>query len=273
MKKFGKVDCGNGVKYWFLFGKKIAKKCDNCFYMLGKKDEDHYDGREWYVGWKDKNFGIYYNVCGYEEGNGELHISMFGWHSVFKFPWKSRRFPYGDCDAPQYGIMIHDNTFWFHYGGDGNLDGGSKYWSWDLPFFTWELTRHDIECDFGDSEDGEILQMCAEKSLKRHDDNGNYVPLYKNEFVKKYKYNYTDKYDGTVVPCIFWVEEMEWRRKWFKWSDKFSKVRRSIRIEFQGEVGKGKEDWKGGCTGCGYDLLPDETPMECIKRMEREREF
>ena len=39
------------------------------------------------------------------------------------------------------------------------------------------------------------------------------------------------------------------------------------------EVGKKKGSWKGGCIGCSYDLKPGETPEECLKRMEKEREF
>ena len=268
MKRFGKIDYGNGVKYWYLFGKQVAKKIDNSFYLLKRKKEDEYQPSEWYVGWPDKMFGIYYNECGYEEGNGELHISMFGWHSVFKFPWKSKRFPYGDCDAPHYGIMIHGNTLWIHYGGNGNLRGGSKYFSWHLPFFTWNHVRHDVECKI----DG-VMKMCPEKSIDKYDKDGNYIPLYRNEKVNTYKYDYTDKYDGKVVPCVFWVEEREWRRKWLTWSKRFSKESRCIQIEFFDEVGKDKGSWKGGCMGCGYDLLPDETPMNCIKRMEKEREF
>jgi len=272
MKKFGKEDYGNGVKYWYLFGRMVAKKCDNCFYLLKRQKEGQYTPDEWYVGWPDKKFEITYSVCGYEEGNGELHISMFGWHSVFKFPWKSKRFPDGDCDAPEYGIAIHDSTFWLYKGGNGNLGGGTKWWTWNLPFFTWEHIRTDVECDMGDSEIGEMLRLLPVESLK-YDRDGNRIPLYKNMFVRVYKYDYTDSYDGSVVPCVFWVEEMEWRRKWFKWSKKFSKVKRYIEIEFFGEVGKDKGSWKGGCVGCGYDLLPGETPKECIKRMERLRKF
>ena len=239
MKKFGKEDYGNGVKYWYLFGKKIAKKCGNCFYLLGKKDEEHYDGREWYVGWKDWTFGIYYNVCGYEEGNGELHISMFGWHSVFKFPWKSRRFPDGDCDAPQYGIAIHNSTFWLYKGGDGNLDGGSKWWTWDLPFFTWIHIRHDVECNIGDSED-ECPCLVSYDTLMHFSDGQKYVPLEKNPRVYKYRYGYKDSYDGKIIGCTFWVEEREWRRKWFTWIDSWKRVNRYIEIVFDEEVGKEK---------------------------------
>ena len=50
-------------------------------------------------------------------------------------------------------------------------------------------------------------------------------------------------------------------------------VIRYIAIEFDDEVGKDKRSWKGGCLSCSYDLLPNETPEECIRRMEKERSF
>ena len=50
-------------------------------------------------------------------------------------------------------------------------------------------------------------------------------------------------------------------------------VRRYIEIDFKDEVGHEKGSWKGGVMGCSYDLLPDESPMDCIKRMEKERRF
>jgi len=31
--------------------------------------------------------------------------------------------------------------------------------------------------------------------------------------------------------------------------------------------------WKGGTLGCGYTLRKNETPLECLKRMEVERNF
>ena len=258
------------VKYYYFFNRKFAKKLRNCFYFLKKKEDDYYTEREWYVGWHSWKFEIAYEECGYEEGNGELHISLFGWHSVFKMPWKSKRFPYGDCDAPTWGIMIHDNTLWLHYGGNGNMNGGGKYKAWHIPFFTWEHVRHDVQCDLGDGK----LTMVPENKLERHID-GKYIPLEENEFVYKYHYDYTDKYDGAVIPCTFWVEEREWRRKWFKWCDwkGFKDVRRYIEIKFDAEVGKRKGSWKGGCIGCDYTLKDGETPMECIKRMEKERDF
>lgn len=271
-KIFKKEKHGQDNTYWYLFGRMIAKKNDRCYSLLKKAKDGEYIPDAWYTGWHDWKFGIYYEECGYEEPNGELHISMFGWHSVFRMPWKSKRFPYGDCVAPTWGIQIHDNTLWIMKGGDGNLNGGNKWWTWDIPFFTKIHVRHDVMCNLANWDEPEDLRLVDASMLKR-DSNGNYLPLEKNALVKKYTYDYLDKYDNTVVPCTFWVEEREWRPKWLTWTKRFRLVKRYIEIVFHEEVGKGKEDWKGGCVGCSYDLLPGETPMECIKRMERERVF
>jgi len=272
MKKiFRKVDYGNGVKYYYLFDRMFAKKIDNCFYLLKKQKDDEYTPDHWYVGWHDWKFDISYEECGYDSANAELNISILGWHSVFELPWESKRFPHGDCDAPKWGIAIHNATFWLYKGGDGNWGGGSKWWTWDIPFWTKIHVRHDVMCNLGD-EDDKDLRLVPADSLERHKD-GKYIPLEENELIYKYHYDYTDKYDGEVIPCTFWVEEREWRPKWLTWTGRWKDVNRYIEIKFDKEVGRRKGSWKGGCVGCSYNLEEDETPMECIKRMEREREF
>lgn len=272
-KVFEKKDFGNGVKYWYLFGRRIAKKIDSCFYLLKRaKGADEYDQDEWYVGWHSWTFGIYYEECGYETGNAELNISILGWHSTFKLPWKSKRFPDGDCDAPCWGIAIHDNTFWLYKGGNGNWGGGTKWWTWNIPFWTKIHVRHDVQCDFGNDDEGQDLRWIPYDELMKSSKE-KYLPLEENELVYKYHYDYLDTYDGTIVPCTFWVEEREWRPKWLTWTGRWKDVHRYIEIKFDGEVGKGKKTWKGGCIGCSYNLLPGEHPMECIRRMQRERKF
>lgn len=61
-----------------------------------------------------------------------------------------------------------------------------------------------------------------------------------------------------------------WPFKLFRWP---SKVRTAIDVQFSEEVGEQRGSWKGGVVGCGYELLPNETPVECLRRMERERVF
>lgn len=61
-----------------------------------------------------------------------------------------------------------------------------------------------------------------------------------------------------------------WPFRWLRWP---STTRTSIEVEFSDEVGERSGSWKGGTVGCGYDLLPGETPEACLRRMESERKF
>lgn len=60
-----------------------------------------------------------------------------------------------------------------------------------------------------------------------------------------------------------------WTRPWIPWK----LVVNSIDINFSEEVGERSGSWKGGCTGCSYDMRPGEKPVDTLKRMERERKF
>lgn len=264
-KIFRKVVYGSDGKYWYLFGRMIAKKNGECFYLyLPKKSkgDDDWDQDPWYVGWHSWQFDISYEECGYDSGNAELIISILGWHSVFKLPWKSKRFPHGDCDAPKWGVAIHDNIFWLYKGGNGNGNGGTKWWTWDIPFFTKIHMAHLVETKDGKMVNSDLL---GQKNP--------YISYYDDERVNKHYTKYIDSYDGSEIDCEYWVESREWRPKWLTWTKRFAVKREYIEISFKQEVGKGKGSWKGGCIGCSYNLLPGETPEECIRRMEKERKF
>lgn len=87
-------------------------------------------------------------------------------------------------------------------------------------------------------------------------------------------YTYTLN-DGTVQErkATITVEQREWRPRWFRWTSLFNKIRTDIDIEFDKEVGERTGSWKGGTVGCAYNLLPGETPLECLRRMQKERKF
>lgn len=65
------------------------------------------------------------------------------------------------------------------------------------------------------------------------------------------------------------VESRMWTRWWLPWKMQ----KRYIDIEFNDEVGERSGSWKGGVLGCAYDMLPHETPLDCLRRMERERDL
>ena len=49
--------------------------------------------------------------------------------------------------------------------------------------------------------------------------------------------------------------------------------RQSIDVSFSDEVGERSGSWKGGCTGCSYEMKKGELPLATLRRMQRERKF
>jgi len=60
---------------------------------------------------------------------------------------------------------------------------------------------------------------------------------------------------------------------WKSWFGLKVKLRHCIQIEFNDEVGERSGSWKGGCVGCSFDIKRNETPLQALKRMEKERVF
>lgn len=225
--------------------------------------------KTWYTGWKDKNFRLTYETTGYDDGYANLSISLFGWHSLFRLPWKSKRYPYGDCDAPTYGIYFFEDAITFCYGGDGNLDGGSRQISWYLPILHYVFIKHEVEC-----KDGNEIYMEDSTNLEYQlDKNSTYIPLNENPKVNVKRTYFKDPYDGELIYCTYFVETREWRPKWLTWTKLFQYVKKTIDIQFDKEVGSGKGSWKGGTVGCSYIMNPGETAEQCIGRMQKDKEF
>ena len=226
-----------------------------------KKNGDQYEIGYWYTGWKSWKFEITYRNHGYESKASELHISMFGWHSVFTLPWCCTDSDVLWREEKKYGISIHSNVIFFHLGY--NLKG------WDIPFINYGSAIR------WDQYIGNPEQYWYQSSKKECWRSAPYMSNYKENSgeLTTWTYDYTDPYDNTVVPCKFWVEEMEWRPKWLKWTKLFTKTKRFIEVDFSEEMGPRKDSWKGGVIGCGFNMLSNEHPMETIRRMEKEFEF
>jgi hypothetical protein len=140
---------------------------------------------------------------------------------------------------------------------------------WELPFVNYGTSiRWERYIGRPDS-----YYYCSEQ--KEYWESHSYMTKYEGgcQNPTTWEYNYTDPYDGAVVPCKFWVEEMEWRPKWLKWTKLFAKTRRYIEVEFSQEMGSRKGSWKGGTLGCSFKMLPGEHPIECIERMQKEYKF
>ena len=94
---------------------------------------------------------------------------------------------------------------------------------------------------------------------------------WKNQIVlETYPYTYTlksgEKQERTAT---IYQEKRYWRR----WFNLLSKCNHYIEIEFSDEVGERSGSYKGGCIGCSYKVNKGETPLECLRRMEKGRKF
>ncbi len=94
---------------------------------------------------------------------------------------------------------------------------------------------------------------------------------------KVYQAPYTYNLESGEVQsrtATFHVMEQEWRWRWFRKLRIGPKIlSRSITVTFDKEVGERSGSWKGGCTGCGYEMKKGETAIDTLRRMEKERKF
>lgn len=120
---------------------------------------------------------------------------------------------------------------------------------------------------------------------ENQDVDGNFVPAsgeYQPPYADRRRiyqspYRYVRK-NGAVqdVTATYFVEEREWRwrifhRLPFPFGPK--RLHRSISVDFSAAIGERVDTWKGGCTGCGYEMREGESPEMTLRRMERERKF
>lgn len=221
-----------------------------------KKEKWIYESKYliFYFGWR---FDISFEICGYFDNRPRINLDLIFFSLTLILPFRNEWTD--ECVPPKWGVAIHNNTFWLYKGGKGNYVGGNKWWTWDIPFITKDWVRTSILLKDG--------TWAHERPKNRQN-------FYKDKWVllkQSWQYDYTDPYDGEVIPTTIYVEEREWRPKWLKWTSLFSIIDRTIDIHFSKECGKDKGSWKGGVIGCGYKLLPNEEPLDCLKRMEKER--
>lgn len=201
-------------------------------------------------------------LCYTPFGLALIPFLFFGWGKLYiHLPIRTG---IEDCDSASWGFSYHSNKIWIYIGGGGNFEGGRKWKTITMP---WDLTWVRTSTLTNDG-------WFHETKSNRLDWGGSGIGSFEWLELNKWKetHEYTDKHDGTKVNATISVKEREWRPLWFMWTKLFSKTVRSIDVEFDQEVGKRKGSWKGGTLGCGYDLK-NETPLECLRRMESEREF
>jgi hypothetical protein len=92
-------------------------------------------------------------------------------------------------------------------------------------------------------------------------------------------FRFSDPYDGQEILARVNIEQRVWIRgpKWIHWLTKFipgaKLVKRTLDIEFNKEVGSRKGSWKGGTTGCSYEMKPNESIDDAWKRCLKDKEW
>ena len=175
----------------------------------------------------------------------------------FYLPFKTRLSE--GCILPQYGIAIHNDTFWIYTGGEfdesiGQCTGNDQWITWNLPFFSWKFDGHWI---------------ITEKNQWVLVENDTYKFRKSNALTFTYPFTYTLKsgiIQERMATCT--IEKRKWHRKWFPFLTKTSEV---IDIEFDDEVGERSGSWKGGVLVMSHELRDSETVWECLNRLKLER--
>jgi len=211
-----------------------------------------------YFAW---GFDISYETCGYFDSRHRINLDLIFFNLEIILPISGERD--SECDPPKWGIGYHSNTIWIYRGGNGNMGGGNKWWTFRMP---WD-------------NDWVRTSVLRKDGKWEHETKGDRKDFYKDlwdEIVwsETYPFIYVLK-SGKVQNRLATVklEEREWKWHWFKWQPFFKKVRRTISVNFNEEVGERSGSWKGGTLGCGYNILPNETPYECLRRMEKDRKL
>lgn len=132
----------------------------------------------------------------------------------------------------------------------------------DMPWkYEWESTEH---------LDWDMNVVVAEYKLKGRDWNTYYAATeqYKKDHSRTFDYTYYLK-NGEVQhrKASVTIVRRTWRVRGWPWK---KKINTSIDVTFDDEVGERTGSWKGGTIGCSYEMLPNETPEQTLRRMESE---
>lgn len=203
------------------------------------------------------------NVCKFGHDDSPywaLHVLCF-WVRL----WQARTMPHGDMHLDKWGIGLYERSLMLSWGNKVKF----VYLPWMYDHCQTEVMLQDdsfvrFERWNGKGETPEPATIFRQvhpytyvmKRILSHDSKD------ANECVQRRKATVTVKRRS-------WCWR-GWPFRLLRWPRKTSTT---IDVQFDDEVGDKSGSWKGGCVGCDYELKADETPVECLRRMERERTF
>lgn len=153
--------------------------------------------------------------------------------AAFSLPWKKTVPDEGQCSGPTYGFVFFDDGLHLHLGKCLGRRGDPMKVI-GMPW-RWRHREHKILSEY-----------------------------------ETHPYRYTLK-SGAVQErtATIRIESRLWTRPWLP----LRRLDKYIDVRFNDEVGERSGSWKGGTIGCGYSMLKGETPLDTLRRMERDRKF
>lgn len=153
-----------------------------------------------------------------------------------------------------WGVYYHMRSF--------NFNWGEKHYWLRMPF-DWEINSHEIM-----DKDGNFIDYDSDKHLCTEDREKEKVYVLETYYTYKRRNGEIQKAWAKAT-----VERRVFKWYWFQWLPFPKKVYTSLWVEFDREMGEKTGTWKGGVVGCGIDMLPTETPIDALRRMEKTREL
>ena len=230
-------------------------------------------------------FSLSYTEASYDS-RPKLSISL-GFYLLFYISQKRAIYEKYTYDHNQgdreYGIKMHNNIFWVY--------NGLKTNAFEFPH-TYRFIRHStLRIDGKWEHDYSKLGRKVNRVKKNRDyiehamKDGSVTKDYSKNFYDNNRWKnilYIEDFDytyilenGTIQKRIatIKVEEREWRRYFLVWTPWKAKISKYIEITFDKEVGERSGSYKGGVTGTSYNMLPDESAEQCLRRFEKNRKL
>lgn len=194
-----------------------------------------------------------------------LQVGLFRFSMYFKLP----KFLRGEVMEEAYGFYFGDDALVFEW----NRKRKFFHYPWALDFHA----RYERVTSTKFGPDHAVTCWIKLEDMRdslMREQKRRYLPHGEVATKETHPYTYTLR-NGEVQKrnATIYAQRYEHRRRWLHFVDWFALKNDSIDIEFDEEVGERTGSWKGGCTGCSYQLLAGESNLDCLRRMEAERKF
>lgn len=219
--------------------------------VLGGRWRD--GARDWRMRWGSLSIrsGWAAELCLFSEDRFSLHLHAFWLNLFVSLPFLSRWAWEPHEIMESWGASCTDHTLHLHWGRHTKV-----IW---LAWRQWVRVSDDVR-----RADGSWVPYVGSYERDKEPD-GRHLDTYPYRYLLR-------SGDVQERTATIYVERERRKLKLFRWLP-FARTRYYINVTFSDEVGERSGSWKGGTVGCAYELRPNETPRECLRRMESDRRF